>query len=157
MPTKPTVTATTAAEAAAPAITLPKKISLQLRVLFTKEEMLEKGRQIAEAHQEAAQIENEFATVKTQFKARSERVTSKISELSSNITSGFEYRSVTCEVRLDDPKPGIKTTVRLDTSETVSVDQMTPAELQKELALADPADPAETVADPQNEAPFGGE
>ena len=103
--------------------------------MFTEKELLEKGRKIAEAHQETAQVETEFDSVKAQFKSKLERLSSTIGELSNHMTSGWEYRQVPCETRYDDPSQGHKATYRLDLNEVVEIEQMTTLDKQGELPL----------------------
>ena len=114
-----------------------KKISLPLRCAFTEKELLERGKQMAEKHGELAGKKEELDTIKSQFKSQIEGLEAAIETLSKALTSGYEYRPVTCTVLFDSPKAGAKTTIRMDTMEEVSIDQMTPAEMQSELPLTD--------------------
>ncbi len=114
----------------------PKKTEMSLRVDFTPPELLNLARKQAEAHGELNRAEEEKKAATAQLKARCEGISARISELAGKITSGFEYRTVPCEVSYDDPKPGLKTTYRLDTGEAVNVDPMSMAERQSELELA---------------------
>ena len=132
-----------AAEKAAPAkpIRPPSKVEISLRVIFTTPELLELGKKLAEATQAVAAAENEKKDITSRLKAKCDEASSRAERLSSELTSGYTYRPVPCEVRFDTPANGQKTTVRLDTRETVSVDAMTLAEMQAELPLKEPAAP----------------
>jgi hypothetical protein len=118
-----------------PATRPPKKTEMQLRVEYTRDEIVDLARKLAESHGELTRGEEDKKAVTAQLKAKCESIAARTSELSSKIASGFEYRMTPCEIRYDDPKPGLKSTVRLDTLEIVNVDPMTLTERQGELAL----------------------
>ena len=69
------------------------------------------------------------------FKAKIDAKDSLISNLSNNVNNGYEYRSVDCEVEMDSPKKGMKTTTRIDTGEVVGTEKMTDADRQEEMPL----------------------
>jgi hypothetical protein len=111
-----------------------------LRVLFTDAERLELGKQLAEAHNETAQIESDFQRIKDEFKSKLSAVSAKITDLANKVSSGYEMRQVLCLVVFDTPKPGKKQVVRLDgptegVREVVETHDMTEAEKTPELAL----------------------
>jgi hypothetical protein len=137
----------TPAAALAP-IRPPKKTEMQLRVEFTHPEIVNLARRQAEAYGELSRAEEEKKAVTSQLKAKCDGLASKISELAGKITAGFEYRTVPCEIRFDDPKAGLKSTYRLDTGEVVNVDPMTLTERQAELPLTEgPKGGSITLAD----------
>lgn len=115
----------------------PQKSERQLRVQFTDQELLEKGRKLAEKHGECGRIDAEFDSVKSQFKGKIDRVEAEIGEIAGHLQSGWEYRKVSCETTYDTPRHGLKTTLRLDTYEIVETEQMSVNELQDELPLED--------------------
>lgn len=145
--TKPATVAdtTTPAPAAPKPIRPPKKTEMSLRVEFTRDEIVDLARKQAESYGELNRAEEDKKAVTAQLKAKCDGIAARISELAGKITSGFEYRVVPCETRYDEPKPGLKTTVRLDTCDVVSVDPMSLAERQAELDL-DKKQPAEASA-----------
>lgn len=115
----------------------PKKTEMQLRVEFNDRELVNLARRQAEACGELSRAEEEKKAVTSQLKAKCDGLSSKISELAGKITAGFEYRTVPCEIRFDDPKAGLKSTYRLDTGEVVNVDPMSLDERQADLPLTD--------------------
>jgi len=129
-----------------PATRPPKKTEMQLRVVYTRDEIVALAQKMVEAHAEGNRAEEDKKAVTAQLKAKCESIAARTSELSAKIASGFEYRVTPCEIRYDDPKPGLKSTVRLDTLEIVNVDPMTLTERQGELALGTSSAPALVVA-----------
>ena len=123
------------AQPAAAPIRPPKKTEINLRVEFTRDEIVELALKQGEAFNELNRAEEDKKAVTAQLKAKCEGISARISEITGKLTSGFEYRVVPCEIQYDDPKPGLKTTYRLDTGATVAVDPMTLAERQAELDL----------------------
>ena len=111
----------------------PKKTEQSLRVKFTEEEVVKLARKLAEKNAEAEQADNDKKAVTKQLAAKCEGIAAQVSEISGKINAGFEYRTVQCETTYDDPKPGMKTTRRLDTLEVIEQEAMTLAELQQEL------------------------
>lgn len=114
----------------------PRKTEQSLRVNFTNQELLEIGKKLAEAANELAAAEGEKKSITSQLKAKCDGIASRIEQHSGELTSGYTYRKIPCETRFDCPDKGQKTTVRLDTNETISVEAMTLAEMQAELPLA---------------------
>lgn len=135
MPKKQTATEDTTTEA--PPKPRSRATEMSLRVDFTADELLNLARKQAEAHGDLNRAEEEKKAATAQLKARCESISARISELAGKITAGFEYRMTPCEIRFDDPKPGLKTTYRLDTGESVNVDPMSMSERQAELSLVE--------------------
>ena len=114
----------------------PKKTEQSLRVKFTEEETLKLARKLAEKNAEAEQAENDKKAVTKQLAAKCDAIAAQVSEISGKINAGMEYRTVQCETTYDDPKPGMKTTRRLDTLEVIEQETMTLAELQQEIPFS---------------------
>ena len=113
-----------------------KKEERQLRCLFTNTEMLELGKKAAElANLRERQQEDAKAVVK-QLKAKVDATEALLAEVFGKMTTGYEYRQIICTIQYDKPAIGKKTIVRMDTLETVEVEQMGLSELQAELPLA---------------------
>jgi hypothetical protein len=118
-----------------------------LRVSFTDAQILELGRNLAEAHNENAQIESDFQRIKDEFKSKLSAVDALKVDLANKVSSGYEMKSVLCLWLMDSPTPGKKTLVRIDQEwsnppssksvkdNTVEVADMTEAEKTPELAL----------------------
>ena len=114
-----------------------RKSEQKLKVQLTDPELLELGRKQSQAIQELRQAEDEKKSITNQLKAKCEGIASRITETSLLISNGYEYRTVMCDTTYDEPKPGLKTTRRLDTNEVVNVEPMSLSEQQAELALMD--------------------
>lgn len=113
----------------------PRATDLNLRVNFTHDELFNSGKTLADHIRSLKDQEDEKKSVTTRLQAKVDEVKAKITQVTNDISSGYTYKMVRCEVRYDDPTIGQKRTVRLDTNETVSIDQMNSAEMQSELAL----------------------
>ena len=111
----------------------PKKTEVSLRVNYTEKELLEIGKKLAEANRELEAAESEKRSITGTLKAKCDGIAARISQHSGELTNGYTYRHVACEVRFDTPAQGQKTTVRLDTGETIETAAMTLAEMQAEL------------------------
>jgi hypothetical protein len=111
------------------------KITRQLRCVLTERELLDIGKQMAERAQEIVALDDDKSRVSKDFAARIAEKEASQSILSNKIMSGYEFRAVTCSVHRHIPKTGMKTIIRDDTIESVSIEQMTPNEMQEELPL----------------------
>lgn len=115
------------------AIRPPKKWEMQLRVQFTDPEINAIAKKLAEANADLIRAEEDKKAVTSQLKAKCEGIAARVGELSGKINSGFEYRNVPVVTNYDEPKKGMKTTVRMDTGEIVECEAMTLAEMQVDL------------------------
>ncbi len=106
-----------------------------LRVIYTDAERLELGKQLAGAHQDLAQTNNDLDSVKQDFKARITAHEAKIGDLSNKVATGHRVEQVKCLWNFDEPKKGQKTLSRVDTFDVVEVVDMTEADKQGELAI----------------------
>lgn len=113
----------------------PKKTEISLRVIYTEKELLEIGKKLAEANRELEAAESEKKSITGTLKAKCDGIAARISQHSGELTNGYTYRSVPCEVRFDHPTKGMKTTIRLDSNETITTEAMTLAEMQMDLAI----------------------
>lgn len=120
-------------------ITKKNETVRNLRVLYTDPERLDLGRKLAGAYQDIEQVNKDFDSVKADFKARITSHEAKITDLASKVSNGFRIEEVKCEWRLDAPEKGKKSLFRQDTSEVVETVDMTGADLQSQLPLADAA------------------
>lgn len=127
---------TAVAEAPKP-IRPPRKTEQSLRVNFTQKELLEIGKKLAESNREHEAAENEKKSVTATLKAKCDSIASRIQQHAGELTNGYTYRSIPCETRYDAPVKGMKTTVRLDTNETISTEAMTLSEMQADLPLTE--------------------
>lgn len=113
-----------------------KETEKMLRYTFSREELLEIGKKLAEANFRKVQIDSDQKRVVSDFKVQAAKADSEIGSLSQNISSGYDLRMVKCVVEYNNPTVGQKTIRRLDTFEVVEVVQMTSGEMQEELPLS---------------------
>lgn len=115
----------------------PRKTEKSLRVNYTEKELLEIGKKLAEASQELSAAESEKKSVTATLKAKCDSIASRIEQHANELSSGYTYRNVPCEIRYDTPTKGQKTTVRIDNDQIVEVEAMTLAEMQADLPLTE--------------------
>jgi hypothetical protein len=84
-----------------------KKELHAIRYSFSKDELAEKSTQLADACGEKARLTEEKKSVVSDFKAKIDAKESIIGMLSNHITSGYEIKTVECEVEVDYDK-GLK-------------------------------------------------
>ena len=113
----------------------PRATDLNLRVNFTHDELFNLGKTLADHVRSLKDAEDEKKSVTARLQAKVDEVKAKITQVTNDISSGYTYKSVRCEVRYDVPGIGSKSTIRLDTNEIVSIDQMNSAEMQFDLVL----------------------
>lgn len=112
-----------------------KKISRHLRVDLTNDQMIEIGKELADATNELKEIENEKSEVLSSFTARIKAASAAIAVLSNKLRSGYEFKDVQCSVVYDRPIAGEKTITRLDTGDIIETCSMTEEEKQRQLPL----------------------
>jgi hypothetical protein len=107
-----------------------KDVTETLRHDFTNAEFLVLGRKLAEANIAAEAAEAEKKSITATLKAKCEGCMAFVTQISSALSAGYEYRPVVCRVTLDRPDRGQKETRRIDTNEVVKTEAMTLAEMQ---------------------------
>jgi len=95
-----------------------------LRYDFSATEIYELSVALANKNQEHLSLENAKKSSAAKYKAQIEMVTEEIGDFSNKVASGYEYRSLQCEVIYDKPGPGQKTLIRPDTGK-IFIEQMT--------------------------------
>ncbi|MEI8290261.1 MAG: hypothetical protein WCH99_12390 [Verrucomicrobiota bacterium] len=104
-----------------------------LLVTLTKEELLAAGKLQADKSLELAVIEGDRKRVADDFKAKTSAIEADLASLAGKISTGYEFRYVNCTEYLGEPAPDKKRVVRQDTLEVVGEEDMTQAEMQREL------------------------
>jgi len=108
-------------------------IKEHLKCSFTEQEIKERAIQLAQECRAQEEIDNEKKQVMRDFNAKLAAHAAKISMLSNQINSGYEYRYVDCDIIYDSPTVGKKHIVRNDIFDTVRIEDMTAEEMQGEL------------------------
>lgn len=119
----------------------PRKEKLMLKVIFGEDELKEFSGQLARATEELCAAEEEKKAITAQFKERTESAKMTALALSRKINSGYDMRYVDCELKMDDPRVGEVTIIRLDTGEIVRTRPMTDEECQFKLDFDKQFDP----------------
>jgi hypothetical protein len=110
-----------------------KRVNLSLHCEFSDEELQAKAQGLSQATIELREVEEEKAAVSKEFTDQIKEIRSRMSGLAKAYKARGETRLVECVVRMNDPAPLQKTTVRLDTGEVVKVEPMTEEERQEKL------------------------
>jgi hypothetical protein len=111
-----------------------------LPVRLTDPELLALGNDMAVKQDEVAHLENQLASVKSDFKARIDSKSADLAEIGGKIRTKTEFRDIEC-VRVFDYSKGEVYEERTDTPAEMCRRKMTPAELQMQLAI--PTEPTE--------------
>ena len=114
-----------------------KKSKRWLRCTLTDTEKLQSGKTQADKAIELMQLENDAKRVAAEFKAKVSACEAELQVLANKISSGYEHRNVTCIEYLGDPEPDKKRVVRDDTLEQIAIEEMSQAEMQRELINTD--------------------
>lgn len=114
----------------------PKVIQFDstLKCVLTDAELQTKGAQLADAIDEGARIEEEFAEVKNGFKGRIDGAKGRAAALASTVRAQAEYRSVKCQ-RIYMFDEGVVSEIRTDTGEIIGERMMTDSDRQQYLPL----------------------
>lgn len=110
-----------------------ERIKKELPVKLTAEEKGILADKLTEQIANQKKFEYQKKAVTKEYAARIEECISEINELSVTIRAGVELRMVECEVILNDPRDGLKTTYRLDTMELVDSVPMSLADMQMDM------------------------
>ena len=114
-----------------------KESTEYIRQVFTPDERLKMGDELAQCHNRLADIESEESVIKAQFKERKTQVEQTVSSLSRKLANGFEMVNIKCRMEYDKPNMNEVSYVRIDNGEVVKVRAMLPDEMQEELPLGD--------------------
>ena|ERR1035437_4111902 len=110
-----------------------KKSKRHLRCKFNNEELLVIGTELAESNNALAALENDKASIVSEFAAKIKAAEATVSIAAHKISSGYEFRDVPVTIRMHQPVVGKKVIFRDDTNELVATEDMTQEELQPEL------------------------
>lgn len=116
------------AEAAQPPNRKYKTTSESLKCMLTDDEIRDYAKKMAYANSEAARLEQEFSSIKSQYKGKIETQTAIRDDMARTIGQGFEFRQTECWEIWDWGNFTV-TVVREDTFETVSRRTMTSSEM----------------------------
>lgn len=98
---------------------IPTNTRKNLRYDFTAVEIHDMSILLANKIKDIASKQGEAKSVASSWKAKIDAVKSEVTVLSNNVSNGFEYRDVDCEVKYNIPEQGKKTLIRSDTQEKI--------------------------------------
>lgn len=104
---------------------------------LTTEQMVEAGKELACSQIESRQLEDDFKSVRDEWKSRISAVEARLTQQTGRISRGYDIRDTECTITFDQPDPGLKTCTRNDTGERVWVKEMTESDKQLDLPLDD--------------------
>ncbi len=111
----------------------PAKSVEYLRHVFTQEERLKMGEQLAQCYNTLAAISDEEKVMKSKFVERKTTTEQSVRSLSQDLATGWTMTNVECFLRWGSPNPAEVEYVRQDTNEVIRTRAMTPEELQEDL------------------------
>lgn len=131
---KPEEITETIIEVAVPEEQIVQKITekIQVKYVFSQEEIGEKGIQLGRLHQNVEQIKDEIKEIVSLKKSQMEQSNASINELSRHVTNGYTFVDEVCNVVLMDPEPGKKSYYKMDGT-FVETRSMTPMDFQAKM------------------------
>lgn len=129
-----------------------------LMVALTDAEKIDRGRQMANAHRELADVQEQHKMVKQQQKAREAEIEARISGLATSVSIGQEQRKVRC-YEIADVENGRVRVFRADTETLVDTRALKMEERQTSIpgALTGGGKEPDITGGPSNVFPIGGE
>jgi hypothetical protein len=105
---------------------MPKTVieKRSLRYDFTASEIHDKSLQLAKKNKEVEQLENEKKSVTSQLQGRINSAKAEVGVLASQVSDGWEYRDIECDVIYHMPGQGKKTVIRKDINRKTAVETM---------------------------------
>ena len=110
----------------------PDRIHLELECVLDDAEVRQAGKRLSEVLEKQAIIKDRLAQEKAKVKAELAILEAHTKKYQGMVRTERETREVLCAVTYD-WKKGEKTFVRVDTGEVARVENITPAERQKEI------------------------
>lgn len=99
-------------------------ITRDLRYQYSEHEHVRLAEDLAHAIVAMDSAVKLFERAKAAHKEARERMESEIRDLSRKLSDGWEIRDVHCHLLPNDPEPGKRTIVRVDTGEVIAVEYM---------------------------------
>lgn len=115
----------------------PTECTESLRCPFTDEEKLRLGKELADAHIQLSELDDEEAVIKAQMKQKRATAEGLIGRLSREVSAGFTMRDVKMRIVYDDPNPNEVSYYREDSLDLVRTRPFTKEERQADLPLLD--------------------
>lgn len=110
-----------------------KMTTMLLKHVLSDTELLAYAKRQAAADADYREIEDQFASVKSDFKSRLEAAENERSMCARKVRDGYEMRDTSVTVHFHSPQKGKKTIFREDTGEIVDTLTMSASEMQEDL------------------------
>ena len=104
-----------------------------LRYNFTPEEHLANCDDLARLFDQQTELESSHRSIKAQLKEAEEEINARLGRHVRFVRDKYDHRPIECTWLLDNPSPGRKSLVRLDTNDTVEIRVMEDWEKQQTL------------------------
>jgi hypothetical protein len=123
----------------------PERRSIELvQYNFSNDELRLLGEQLAREAQMVYDLTQKKKELAASIKVAITEADGRAASLARKINERHEYRDAECTARLNTPRVGWKTIVRVDTGEVIREDRMTVDELQEKLAFDAPKEDDES-------------
>jgi plasmid maintenance system antidote protein VapI len=102
-----------------------------VKFTFGPVDIQELGQKLARETQNVYDLERQKKEIDTDMAAQIKGANNRVAEVTTKLNNGFELREVEVLVIYDEPRPGIKRIVRIDTNEQLREEAMTLDEMQR--------------------------
>lgn len=96
---------------------MPQSVSKELKYDFSESEIHDLSIELANKTKEMKQVTEEKKKANSNYNATLKAIKFDCDLLSNQVSDGFEYRAIACEVEYHQPSQGQKTLTRTDTGE----------------------------------------
>lgn len=103
---------------------MSETVTKSLRYDFTASEVHDLSIELANKYKSLGELAEQKKKADAEFNAKANVVRTELKTLSAQVSDGYEYRDITCEVMYHKPSQGQMTVTRTDTGE-VFTEQMT--------------------------------
>jgi len=110
---------------------------------LSTDQMVEAGKDLAASQIELRQLDDDFKSVRDEWKSRISAVEARVTAQTGRISRGYDIKDTECTVTFETPELNLKTCTRDDTGERVWVREMTDADRQLVLDLTSESEQGE--------------
>lgn len=129
----------------------PDFVDQNLKSTLTDVQKIRLAEALARSLQDVEILKDENKKRAHEFAERMDGLNQSIKKSFITLQNGYEYKWISCKILYNDPKPGEKTLMRMDTGELVRVEDMSFAECQETLPLTAVKEPEMMSADETEE------
>lgn len=103
---------------------MPESVTKSLRYDFTASEVHDLSVELANKYKSLGELAEEKKKADAEFNAQANVIRAELRTLSAQVSDGYEYRDIACQVEYHKPSQGQMTVTRTDTGEMFT-EQMT--------------------------------